>query len=86
MRGAFCLFAVLLVRRSPICAQEKATNEVRDTLPLGAIERLGSPRFRVTGPVFGARFQRDLHSINPTARPAPGAGGAGRGLSPDRRP
>ncbi len=49
-----CLCCVLAVSAQTARAQQAAPGG--DPLPPGAFARLGSTRFRVTGPVFGARF------------------------------
>jgi WD40 repeat protein len=59
MRNELCLIGLLLINPLPLPGQEKAPNEIGEALPSGAIGRVGSARFRVTGPVVGVRFVDD---------------------------
>ena len=56
MRGLFCLTGLLLFSFDPANGQDEAAASKGESLPPGALARLGSPGFRVPGPAFGARF------------------------------
>ena len=54
MRSVVCLIGLLAFSEFPIQGQEKATGDINEPLPPGAVERLGSSRIRVAGSVIPA--------------------------------
>jgi hypothetical protein len=73
VRLSWVLLAFTVVTQPLAAQQSLSTNVPGDPLPPGAFARLGAQRFRVTGPVFGARFLDGGKKLLVGGRKGPGS-------------